>query len=91
MMTMVIVMGSAIMRDMKIVDMERTGENLYHQMKEKNITAHDAMAILGFTTPNPIYKYWRGECLPRIDNLVILSSLLGIKLDDLIATKELEK
>lgn len=41
--------------------------------------------MLGFGTPQAIYKWQRGDTLPTIDNFVVLSSVFGVKIDDILA------
>ena len=64
--------------------LEETGNNLVSIMKEKNITVKDLQDIFGFENPQAIYKWRRGECLPTIDNLIILASVLNVKIEQLL-------
>ena len=58
-----------------MVDLVRTGKNITRLMKENNITVKDLQEIFGFEYPQAIYKWKRGECLPTIDNLIILAEV----------------
>ena len=40
--------------------------------------------IFGFENPQTIYKWRRGECLPSIDNLVILAEVFKVTIDKII-------
>ena len=55
-------------------------------MKEKNIKVSDLQEAFGFEYPQAIYKWKRGECLPTLDNLIILSSIFGVPIDKIIVT-----
>ena len=44
--------------------------------------------ILGFTNPQAIYKWQNGDCMPTIDNLVILAAVLGVTVDEILVTDE---
>ena len=43
--------------------------------------------IFGFATPQAIYKWQRGVVLPTVDNLVILSRVLGVPVDEILVVK----
>ncbi len=38
----------------------------------------------GFATPQAIYKWQQGAAIPAIDNLVVLSVVFGVAIDDII-------
>lgn len=44
---------------------------------------------LGFEYPQAIYKWKRGECLPTLDNLLILSVMLETTIDKIIISNYL--
>ena len=70
-----------------MVDLVKTGENITRLMKINNIKISDLQEILGFEYPQSIYKWKRGECLPTIDNLVILATVFKTTIDKIIITK----
>ena len=41
--------------------------------------------VFGFSTPQAIFKWQRGDALPTIDNIVVLASVFGVKVDDILA------
>lgn len=69
-----------------IIDLVRTGQNITRLMKENNITVKDLQEIFGFEYPQAIYKWKRGECLPTVDNLIILASVFHTTIDKIIVT-----
>ncbi len=69
---------------MPTIDLKATGINIKGKIKEKNIAIKDLKDILGFGTPQAIYKWFKGAALPTLDNLVILAKVLDTTLDDLI-------
>ena len=69
-----------------MVDLVRTGKNITRLMKENNITVKDLQEIFGFEYPQAIYKWKRGECLPTVDNLIILASIFHTTIDKIIVT-----
>lgn len=68
------------------IDLVKTGNNITKLMKEKNIKVSDLQEAFGFEYPQAIYKWKRGECLPTLDNLIILSSIFGVPIDKIIVT-----
>ena len=71
-----------------VVDVAKTGQNIEQLMENKDVTVKDVQKYLGFTTTQAIYKWYWGMNLPRVDNLVALSVFFGVKIDDLIVTRE---
>lgn len=67
------------------IDMSETGKRIACAREKAGISVRDLQAVLGFDAPSAIYKWQRGECLPTIDHLVILSALLHVSIDELVA------
>lgn len=67
------------------VDVARTGQNIKKLRKDAGLSIGALQKMLGFGTPQAIYKWQRGDTLPTIDNLVVLSSVFGVKIDDILA------
>ena len=68
------------------VDLIKTGKNITRLMNLKNIKVSDLQEIFGFEYPQAIYKWKRGECLPTIDNLIILAEVFHTTIDNIIIT-----
>jgi transcriptional regulator with XRE-family HTH domain len=68
------------------IDMVKTGQNIVTLRKKAGLSVKDLQDAFGFGTPQAIYKWQQGLALPTIDNLVVLATLLGVKLDDIIVT-----
>ena len=56
-------------------------------MKLNGISVKDLQEIFGFEHPQAIYKWKRGECLPTIDNLIILATVFKTTVDKILITK----
>lgn len=67
-----------------VIDLTATGRNIKRLRQSAGISVRDLQMVLGFTNPQAIYKWQNGDCMPSIDNLVILAAVLGVKIDDLI-------
>ena len=70
------------------VDMVRTGKNIARLRKINNLTIKDIQDAMGFNTPQAIYKWMRGEAIPTVDNLVILSELFTATIDEILVRTE---
>ncbi len=66
------------------INMAATGTNIKSLLKARGIKVADVQAICGFNTPQAIFKWMRGDAMPSIDNLVILSHILGVTIDQII-------
>lgn len=66
------------------IDVPSTASNLKTLMDKNNITVRQLQRELGFNNPNSIYKWLRGEQLPSIDNLFVISSVLECTIEDII-------
>ena len=75
------------MINMPMINMQKTGANIKMLMKLNNIKVIQIQDILGFNTPQAIYKWLSGETMPTIDNMVILATLLNTTIDNIIITE----
>ena len=70
-----------------VVDMKLTGQNIASLRIKRGISVREMQHLLGFTTPQSIYKWQRGETLPTIENLAALAYILDVAMDDILAVK----
>ncbi len=73
---------------MPIIDMTATGINIKRIRESKGYTVRDIQEAFGFATANTVYKWQRGESLPTIDNLLALSEMFEVKMEEIIVTAE---
>ena len=76
------------MLDLPTIDPVLTGQNIIRLRKEAGLTVHDLQIIFGFNSPQAIYKWQCGASLPSIDNLIVLSRVLRVPMDDILVTRE---
>ena len=74
-----------------MIDIRATGQGIRNLAKERKITAEEIQKRMGFTTRTPIYKWFNGQTLPSLDNLLILSEMLGVTVEEIIIRTEGEK
>ena len=70
-----------------VIDLTATGKNIALLRANAGLTVKDLQDIFGFNTPQAIYKWQRGTALPTVDNLVVLASVFGVRIDDILIFK----
>ena len=75
------------MTTIPIVDVEATGIRIRKLLDDANISIRELQYIIGFTTRNAIYKWTQSKCLPSIDNLVVLSMVLGVPMNEIVVVR----
>lgn len=80
-----------IMFNIPTVNIKLTGENIIRLRKSAGLSVRDIQCACGFSTPQAIYKWQQGLALPTIDNLVVLSALLGVTIDEIIVVEDYEQ
>ena len=76
------------MDNIPTIDMVRTGNNIVRLRVEAGLSVRDLQRILGFATPQAIYKWQQGRALPTLDNLVVLAAVLGVRIDDILVYRD---
>lgn len=76
------------MNNIPTINMVATGKNINKLRKQAGISVKQLQDVLGFNTPQAIYKWISGVSMPTIDNLVILAAVLGVTIDEIIVVDE---
>lgn len=71
------------------IDMMGTGKRIAELRKEAGMSVKDLQDIFGFTSPNAIYKWQHGAAMPTVDNLVILSAIFNVAIEDILVLDEM--
>ena len=66
------------------INLALTGARITAMREAAGLSVKDLQKIFGFNSPQAIYKWQRGVSLPSVDNLVILSKVLNVRMDDII-------
>lgn len=72
-----------------VINLEKTGQKIKKLREAKDLSVRDLQEILGFESPQAIYKWQWGESLPTLDNLVILAKIFECKIEDILVISEL--
>ena len=68
-----------------VVDLNKTGQNICILRKRSGVSVRELQELLGFATPQAIYKWQHGISLPTVDNLVALASILDVSMEEILA------
>ena len=66
------------------INMSATGNNITQMRRHAGMTVQDLQNIFGFSSPQALYKWQRGEAMPTLDNLVILASVFDTTMDAIV-------
>ncbi|MDD5899579.1 MAG: helix-turn-helix domain-containing protein [Lachnospiraceae bacterium] len=73
------------------IDMVRTGQNINRLRKAAGVTVRDLQDVFGFATPQAIYKWQHGAALPMVDNLVLLSAIFKVSIDEILIVEQCDE
>ena len=66
------------------IDLVATGKNIVRLREESGLSVRNLQEIFGFATPQAIYKWQHGTAMPTIDNLIVLSAVFKVPMDEII-------
>lgn len=67
-----------------VIDMIQTGLNIKRLRVENGLSVRALQEKFGFATSQSIYHWENGSNLPSIDNLLALSSLYHVRIEDIL-------
>lgn len=70
------------------VDLVATGKNIEKLRKEAGLSVKELQNIFGFGTHQAIYKWQHGTALPTVDNLVLLSAIFKVSIDEILVVEQ---
>ena len=47
------------------------------------LSVREMQVLMGFSTPQAIYKWQHGAAMPNLDNLIALSAIFGVSMDEI--------
>ncbi len=66
------------------IDMVATGNNITRLREQAGMTVRDLQDVFGFASPQAIYKWQNGISMPTVDNLIVLSAVLNVTVEDIV-------
>lgn len=66
------------------IDMIETGKRLKKLAQKRGYSVKDIQEHLGLSCPQPVYRWYKGIILPSVDNLLRLSELYQVHMEELL-------
>lgn len=66
------------------INLIKTGQNIHALRQQCGLSVKELQRLMGFATPQAIYKWQHGMTLPTVDNLVVLSSIFHVPIDAIL-------
>ncbi len=76
------------MNRIPVIDMTATGRNIDRLRRDAGMTVRQLQAVFGFSTPQAIYKWQRGDAMPTLDNIVALAAVFGVTVEDILVFQD---
>jgi hypothetical protein len=73
--------------DYPVIDPVGTGSNIKMLIRDSGNTIAGVGRMLGIADMSTMYKWLRGDALPGIDNMLALSIILNVSINDILVTK----
>lgn len=73
-----------------VLDVAATGKNIKTLMRQNGISVRALQTILDSPYPQVVYNWLNGKNMPMLDNLVVLSQVFGVPMDEIVATRQVE-
>ena len=74
------------MQPFPVIDLAATGKNILRLRLAKGLTVRDMQGYFRFVEPRAIYKWQSGQSLPTVDNLLALSHLLEVSMEEILVS-----
>lgn len=66
------------------IDLMETGRRLKKLAQRNGYSVKDIQQFLGLSCPQPVYRWYKGVILPSVDNLLRLSELYHVHMEELL-------
>lgn len=67
------------------IDVKQTARRINFFMRYRHLKPTDIQEYLGLACVQTVYRWLSGTNIPSVDNLYALSSLFGVKVDEMLA------
>ncbi len=72
------------------IDMKRTGQILKKRIGDKGYSVGEIQKMLMLSCPQPVYRWLKGQILPSVNHLYMLSQILECHMEELLVERHLE-
>ena len=66
------------------IDIVKMGKHLKKLAQRNGYSVKDIQQYLGLSCPQPVYRWYKGFILPSVDNLLRLSELYQVHMEELL-------
>lgn len=73
-----------------VIDVAATAAKIKEYRIRCGYTVRQIQSIFNFTSPEAIYAWEKGKYLPSIDNMIVIASVYGVSLDEIVVTDYVE-
>ena len=71
-----------------VINLQATGNNIKQLRRKHDFSVAELQDYFGFEYPNAIYKWQKGESLPTVDNLLALSVLFQVSMNEILVYED---
>lgn len=71
------------------IDLQATGKKIKQLRILKGLSVHDLQVLLDFEYPQAIYLWEAGKTFPTIENLISLSKIFEVDIQEIIVLKSI--
>ena len=72
------------------IDTIQTGRRLREIIRENNCKVSELQELLYLSCPQPIYRWTKGQVMPSVDNLYMLSRIFEMHMEDILVVRKAE-
>ena len=73
-----------------IIDVGATGANIKACRIRAGYSVREIQNIFNFSSPEAVYAWEKGKYLPTIDNMIVIASVYGVTIDQIVITDTVE-
>ena len=67
-----------------VVNPVEIGQRIQFLRKKNNLKVTDISDQLGLTSPQAVYKWMSGKCIPEMGNMIMLSRMFHTTVEDIV-------
>lgn len=67
-----------------VIDPAATGSRINELRKGRGLSVAALRDYFGFATTNAVYKWIKGESMPTLDNMIAMSVLFGLPVNEIV-------
>lgn len=69
------------------IDMIKTGKRMKYMLESAGYTPRMIQEHLHLSCVQPVYRWYKGQILPTVNHLLLLSDLLNVHMEDFLVKK----